>query len=52
MLTERFTASDYRGALDLFSPERRAQAALLLMNALTDDELAGLVSEERPTAKP
>ena len=52
MLTERFAASDYRGALDLFSPERRAQAAMLLMDALTDDELAGLVSENSPMTTP
>ena len=50
MLTERFAASDYRGALDLFSPDRRGQAALLLMNGLTDDELADLVSEDGPVA--
>jgi len=45
ILAERFTASDYRGALDLFPPERRAEAALLLIDTLTEDELAGLVSE-------
>ena len=44
-LAERFTASDYRGALELFPLARRAEAALLLMDALTEDELAGLASE-------
>ena len=52
LLTERFVASDYQGALALFAPERRALAAMLLMDALTDDELADLVTDNSPATKP